>query len=105
MGNLVKSFSRDVAVLIAGAIVWLIFVALVRNAVVGVPPAIWVIIMGLYMIGYSLFAFWVHFRPLTPAVPSPGHPHHSRPTMMIPVMACIALIIFVVAYSGVIPVT
>lgn len=105
MGNLIKSFSRDIAVLIAGVIGWLIFVALVRNVVVGLPPALWVIFIALYLLGYSVFAFWVHGRPLRPAVPSPRHEHHIRPTLMIPVMAAIALMIFVVAHSGVIPVT
>ncbi len=105
MSNLIKSFSRDVAMLVAGGIGWLIFVALVRNAVVGMPPALWVIIIALYVSGYSLLAFWVHGRPLRPVLESSRHVRHIGSTVMIPTMACIALLIFVVAHSGVIPVT
>ncbi len=98
MNNLTKSLSRAVAVFAGGIAVWLLLVSMAGQSAAALSPALWVMLMGLYIIAFSVTAFWVHRRSVV-GVAIEDSRSRRRPSFVIPVISTITLMIFIVAHS------
>lgn len=99
MNNLVKSLSRAAAVFVGGVGVWMALVAMAAQSSSTLPPALWVMLMGLYIIGFGVAAFWMHKHSISGLAIEDSRARR-RPSFVIPVVSTITLMIFVVAHSG-----
>ncbi len=99
MNNLIKSLSRAVAVFAAGVGVWLAVVAMAGQSSAALSPALWVLLMGLYIIAFGVAAFWMHKQSIA-GLAIEDNRARRRPSFVIPVISTITLMIFIVAHSG-----
>lgn len=97
MKQLSKTLFRDLAVLAAGILLWVGFVAFGADASWYITPPMLVILMMLYIVLYSALAFFVHRRAVA-GIPWEDEHERRRPSMVIPSVTTIVLMIFVVAW-------
>lgn len=99
MQNLGKSLSNAFLVLAGGIGAWLGFVTMATESAMYVPPAALVIVMALFIIAFAAVAFGVHTRSVA-GVPFEDSQQRRRPSLVIPSVSTIALMIFIVGYAG-----
>lgn len=99
MNKLIKSLSRALAVFAGGVGAWLFLVTLASQSGVALSPPLWVMLMGAYIIAFSVMAFWIHKRSIAGLVFEDSH-SRRRPSFVIPVISSITFMIFIVAHSG-----
>lgn len=87
-------------VALAGAVgLWLAFIAFASQSALAMPPAVMVMLMTAYIIAYAVVAFLVHWRSVA-GVPFEDDNDRRRPSMVIPTVSTIALMVFVVSYAA-----
>ncbi len=99
MNPLGKALTRNLLALVGGIGAWLAFVAMATDSSMYLPPAALVILMALYIIGFGLVAFRVHARSVA-GVPFEDARERRRPSLVIPAVSTITLMIFIVGYAG-----
>ncbi|HET6587115.1 MAG TPA: hypothetical protein VFG67_05015 [Oleiagrimonas sp.] len=99
MKNFSKSFSRAIALFLAGVIAWLALVSLADQSIVHLPPVGWVMVMSLSIMAFAAAAFWMHRRSIA-GLPIEDHRARRRPSYIIPVISTIVFMMFVVAQTG-----
>lgn len=99
MNHLSKSLTHNLLVLAGGALAWLGFVTMATDSAMYLPPPALVILMALYIIAFGAVAFRVHSRSVA-GVPFEDSQHRRRPSLVIPSVSTIALMIFIVGYAG-----
>lgn len=95
MNALPKTLGQGAAVFVAGAIGWLAVVSMTLQS--APSPTLLVALMTLYIIGFTAAAFTVHMNTVA-GLPFEDANEHRRPSLVIPVVSSIALMIFVVGY-------
>lgn len=99
MNPLGKCLTHGLIVLVGGMLAWLGFVAVATDSSMYLPPSALVIVMAMYIITFAIVAFRVHARSVAD-VPLEDALERRRPSMVIPAVSTITLMIFIVGYAG-----
>lgn len=98
MKTLTETVSNNLLVLAGGAGAWLGIMAFAAQAGLSIAPVGLVMVMAGYIIAFSVLVFFVHGRSVA-GLPFEDDDAHRRPSLVIPSVSTIALMIFVVGYA------